>query len=224
MARGHAKETWELTPSLSRHLKSGVPVEEALAVERRALDVFKSMAHTYLPVGMIPANPPWASSMLEWWALMQHYQAPTRLLDWTSSLFVAAYFASYRHWDLPGAIYVFHFGAVLDQITKRYGARANATNDDLCHADSPPSIHHFSPMRRSERLVAQQGSFTVSLNVLGSQATTILDACTEAAALNRSRVVFQIRQICALSQDVRTTFREEACMRCPVAKALAAVL
>ncbi len=48
---------------------------------------FKSIAHQYI------TNLPSDKNYLEWYALLQHYGAPTRLLDFTSSFYIAAFFA-----------------------------------------------------------------------------------------------------------------------------------
>jgi hypothetical protein len=54
--------------------------------ERAALDLLKRQARPYL------AHTP--STDLEWLAIAQHHGMSTRLLDWTESMLVAAYFAT----------------------------------------------------------------------------------------------------------------------------------
>jgi hypothetical protein len=64
-----------------------IPAAQKRAYEEGLIREFQRAAHLYVD------NVPEMSDMLEWLLLMRHYGAPTRLLDWTYSFFVAVYFA-----------------------------------------------------------------------------------------------------------------------------------
>lgn len=81
--RGHSDASWRLSSTLERYCKPFTPSVGEELLSRR----FKRNAYSYLRAAEIPVDD------VEWLALMQHHGAPTRLLDWTTSPFVAALFA-----------------------------------------------------------------------------------------------------------------------------------
>jgi hypothetical protein len=84
--RGHSNEQWKLLSTIER-----MYIGQSADVIRRAEDYsileFKSKFHLYDNENRTP------TTKLEWLSLMQHYGAPTRLLDFTTSPYVALYFA-----------------------------------------------------------------------------------------------------------------------------------
>jgi hypothetical protein len=94
--RGQANASWELTTTLQR-ATTQFSKEEFLNVvgldkwlsnrEIWVLREFQRRAHHY-----VDDLPP-TDRTLEWLALIQHYGGPTRLLDFTHSFYVAAFFA-----------------------------------------------------------------------------------------------------------------------------------
>ena len=82
--RGHAGASWPLATALERTASA-----DRAADEWRMIDHFRRRASLYLPPQLHITD----DDIFGWMALMQHYGAPTRLLDVTRSPYVAAFFA-----------------------------------------------------------------------------------------------------------------------------------
>lgn len=100
--RGHSKTWGNLKPSLLRRLvEFGCESTYGKLVEHKLLKTFRSQAHLHLGNQVAPRD----TDDLGWFMLMQHHRAPTRLLDWSSSPYVAAYFAVLSEFDSDGEIW-----------------------------------------------------------------------------------------------------------------------
>lgn len=85
--RGQADADWPLVTTLERALRQKLPARDAISVERGVQRRFIDSAKLLL--SQHPAD----DDELGWLTLMQHFGAPTRLLDWSKSPFIGLYFA-----------------------------------------------------------------------------------------------------------------------------------
>ena len=100
--RGQSNFEWTLEPLMLRLLrnKPDFSPSEAHRIEEEITEEFVSSNASELKSKCGP-------DVFSKWALMQHFGAPTRLLDWTFSAFIGAYFAVQEPWMKDGAIWFF---------------------------------------------------------------------------------------------------------------------
>ena len=162
--RGQSQQ-WRLFPNLLRPMRGVVSLGMAVKAERAALAHFQSQAHLHYPPSGL-ALPARENALGDWWGLMQHHNAPTRLLDWTASPYVAAYFAAEKDYDEDGAIVVIDAGP-LTSGDGRPSPQEALTDGYMFQHNPPNELFAFTPFSKTPRLVAQQGYFTVSSTPLG---------------------------------------------------------
>lgn len=177
--RGQRREDWPLKSTLDRLIeKANVSKTKHLAFRSAHLEQFK-----YAVRGRRGPNPASIETENEWWALGQHHGLATPLLDWTTSPFVAAYFALINK-GLVGryrAIYALHRPSVehkvqeLIQKKKDESERKKAEYDKsgqpknrlayflLTTPDVTPEVEFIRPRSdENQRLVSQGGLFSRS--------------------------------------------------------------
>jgi hypothetical protein len=113
---------------------------------------------------------------------MQHHWAPTRLLDWSYSPYVAAYFAVNQEPDADGALWMVHGASLLQGMIEKAKAEGRPQGYLLNQA-----FHYGVPELKRElfitearrppaRMVAQQGLYTLANHVLADHGA-ILGRC-----------------------------------------------
>ena len=157
--RGQRDASWQLLSSLSRRLmQTGVPREVWREREERAIRVFRRKAHVYLPDRSV------LNDDLRCLAMMQHHGAPTRLLDFTKSPYVAAFFAMEKSIG-DAAVYALNTPRLwastpqFDQSLTRdvVDPRVNGRFERYFAPNRHPLVWFGEPSEMDRRLVAQSG-------------------------------------------------------------------
>jgi len=153
--RGHRNQHWPLLSALSRYLRNfRIDPTAWAAQEERILRIFKRKAHHFLSAGPLPDDD------FEWLALMQHHGAPTRLLDFTWSPYVAAFFALQR---ATGDAAVWAFNPA--RISKPEGVDRDTTGGEEFRRyflkQEVPFVWVGEPHSMNRRLIAQSGTFAI---------------------------------------------------------------
>jgi hypothetical protein len=161
--RGHVTTEWPLMSSLTRRLQRYCtdprlwPLREA-----RAMRIFRRKAHIYLQ------DRDALSDDLRCLALMQHHGAATRLLDFTKSPFVAAFFAL-ESASREVAVYALNTPALWQRspdfdpaLTRAQIDPRIAGNYERYFATNKlPLLWFGEPSEMDDRLIAQSGLFVM---------------------------------------------------------------
>lgn len=177
--RGQGDSSWELSTAIERTFQKFEPkVSIYENKEYWIIREFRRKFHLY-------SNNPPDDNNFEWLAILQHYGCPTRLLDFTYSLYIALFFAI-NDADSDAAVWGVNLSALAERTRQKFSLRYKPFN---AYADVINSYHitiankyianqegveksnfviSAVPTKFTERISVQQGIFLIPLNLQNS--------------------------------------------------------
>jgi len=170
--RGQSNAGWPLASTIERAAtRNLLPPRFIKGREDWLIRQFQRRAHHFI------SDPPLFEFLMDWLALLQHHGGPTRLLDFTHSFYVAAFFAL-EHAVSDAAIWcidVFELQGKCQSIcgTNSLYERIDEINDrhittvnEYISGKKPENlVIDVEPFRLSDRVSIQQGLFLFPCNL-----------------------------------------------------------
>ncbi len=170
--RGQADSNWPLEASIDRLQAPDSDYHTRLAEERAILHKFWVRSEKYLGANERDrVEGHLAKNSISAWPVLQHYRAPTRLLDWTRSPYVALYYAAIHRHERDGTVWWFKHKPFEDGVDRRWDlyhmnrdpvTRAVNLSDTAFNPDGPKWISILECAPKFHRIEVQQGFFTVA--------------------------------------------------------------
>jgi hypothetical protein len=211
LSRGQPKRYEHLLPSIDRDSRKHLSRPEKLMLERQGIDIFRTTARFFAGQGEQGALFDDIVALM----VLRHYGVPTRLLDWSASPYVAAYFAVCCHDNEDGEIWSFdepHYERVgrwqwkewPETTTDRSGdASKFAAGMTAFTLEEPPDWVICAFYTGFPRQDAQAGAYTMTARFGGDHGEAIAKLLK-----NESRYHLYIVSA-ALKPRVRTVLREK---------------
>jgi len=184
--RGQANKNWALKSSLERAFESReIPIVRTDPIEEMIMIEFKSLAHLFT------TNLPKDEDTIAWLNLIRHHGGPTRLLDFTESFYVAAYFAldsaaeECAIWAFNRVDYMSNVSNVINRLCEQLKLNPNLSLekrlDEILMKSIRGDIHKnqiltMSPSQRNERQFLQQGLAMIPMNLREGFMGALLDS------------------------------------------------
>ncbi|WP_297892240.1 FRG domain-containing protein [Shewanella sp.] len=175
--RGQSDASWGLTTTFERKVRENNTYGPMIwHKEYRMLRNFMRRAPYY------SKNLPKQSDLFEWLSLMQHHGSPTRLLDFSYSFHIAAFFAL-ENATKDAAIWAVNLDTIRRNCMHRYSIDPYRTNIDQYNLkvlpivdsmisisgeeikDIPLGVFNIEPENLHERIINQQGLFLFPTNI-----------------------------------------------------------
>lgn len=171
--RGQRDQRWSLQSTLERACERLRPDVTIAEVERDVLRTFQGRASEFCQAC------PGAEDALEWFSLLQHHGGPTRLLDFSESVYVAAFFALGEA-EGDSAIWAMNNIMIhVAQVKQWMALHPERLKDEVLRITLPSfnDVYHervvwnghgagiSRPIRRTGRIDYQSGVFVHSLNM-----------------------------------------------------------